>query len=210
MKANILNMTHNPKRLHVKRKLATKEGVEYDLSEYLSKLFKAFSGAVRMFEEEIVKTPPQSRARAFEASLLNSKMIQSIQEHFPKNWKFGKYKRFLLNLEGYTVLFKKLNNKNMPMNIKTSHTLAISNQMQTSLFDNESISVDPILFFGYRKDKTGRIFDPKLVYIDENKIQWTLTNVNEEVTVTPSLITPKVEKAVPVLKDGLKKDKKTS
>lgn len=203
-------MTHSPQRLLVKRKLATKKGVEYDLSEYLSNLFKAFSGAVKLFEEEIVKTPPQSRARAFEASLLNSKMIQSVQEHFPNNWKFGKYKRFLLNLKGYTVLFKKLNNKNIPMNIKTSHTLAISNQMQTSLFDNESISVDPILFFGYRRDKTGRIFDPKLVYIDENKIQWTLTNEHEEITVTSDLITQKAKKAVPVLKEGLKKDKKTS
>lgn len=203
-------MTKNPIRLQVKRRLATREGVEYDLSEYLSTLFKAFSGAVSMYEQEIVMTPPQSRARAFEASLLNSKMIQSIQQHFPQNWRFGKYKRFLLNIKGYTVLFKKLNNKNMPMNIKTSHTKAISNQMQTSLFDHTNISFDPILFFGYRKDKTGRIFDPKLVYIDEDRLQWKITADSEIKTFVPSITQPKVEKAVPVLKIGLKKDKKTS
>lgn len=203
-------MIQSPIKVNVKRKLATRKGVEHDLSMYLSKLFNAFHMASEMYEQEIVKTPPQSRARAFEASLLNSKMIQSIQEHFPENWRFGKYKRFLLNVEGYTVLFKKLNNKNMPMNVKTSHSSAISNQMQTSLFDNNSISVDPILFFGYRKDKTGRIFDPKLVYIDEDKIQWTLTDESNMNEITPSLGTPEIEKAVPVIKVGLNKKKKTS
>lgn len=202
-------MTKTPTRT-IKRKLATREGVEYDLSDYLTKLFKSFSRAVSLFEDEIVNTPPQARARAFEASLLNSKMIQSIQENFPDNWKFGKYKRFLLNLQGYTVLFKKLNNKNMPMNIKTSHSSGIINQMQTSLFDNTEISLDPILFFGYRKDKTGRIFDPKLVYIDENKIQWTLINDTNEIVAEPILNKKPVEKAVPKLKIDLKKDKKSS
>lgn len=203
-------MTQNPIRLNIKRKLATQKGVEHDLSDYLSRLFSAFSKAVMMYEQEIVKTPPQSRARAFEASLLNSKMIQSIQESFPNNWRFGKYKRFLLNVKGYTVLFKKLNNKNMPMNVNTSHSLAISNQMQTSLFANTTISVDPILFFGYRKDKTGRIFDPKLVYIDENKVQWKITHEIETSILTPNLNMPSIKKAVPVVKIGLKKEKKTS
>ncbi len=204
-------MTPNPSRLNYKRTLATKEGVAHDLNIYLSRLFQTFYKAVSMFEEEIIKTPPQSRARAFEASLLNSKMIQSVQENFPENWRFGKYKRFLLNVKGYTVLFKKLNNKNMPMNIKTSHSLAISNQMQISLFENSSISIDPILFFGYRKDKTGRIFDPKLVYIDENKVNWTLDSntINESLNI-PLLKTVAIEKAVPKLKENLKDVKRNS
>lgn len=195
----------------IKRRLATSNECQNDLDIQLPIMFKAFSDAVRMYETEIIQTPPQSRARAFEASLLNSKMIQSIQSNFPINWKFGKYKRFLLNIQGYTVLFKKLNGKNMPMNIKTSHASAISNQMQTSLFDNNHVSINPILIFGYKKDKLGNIFDPKLVYIDEEKVQWSLTesiiNNNQDVK---SLSKVSIEKVAPKLKENLKEIKKTS
>ncbi len=194
-----------------KRRLATSKECQIDLNEQLPIMFKAFTEAVRMYENEIIQTPPQSRARAFEASLLNSKMIQSIQSNFPVNWKFGKYKRFMLNLQGYTVLFKKLNGKNMPMNIKTSHATAISNQMQTSLFDNDRKSINPILIFGYKKDKLGNIFDPKLVYIDEDQVQWTLTEDivqnNEDVK---RLSKVSIEKVMPKLKENLKEIKKTS
>jgi hypothetical protein len=188
----------------VKRRLATSEECQVDLNEQLPVMFKAFTEAVRMYENEIIQTPPQSRARAFEASLLNSKMIQSIQVNFPVNWKFGKYKRFMLNLQGYTVLFKKLNGKNMPMNIKTSHATAISNQMQTSLFANERKSINPILIFGYKKDKLGSIFDPKLVYIDEEQVKWSLTeNVVIDTENVKRLSKVSIEKTLPKLKKNL-------
>ena len=194
-----------------KRATATPEGCQIDLKEQLNLMFISFTEALRMYEKEIIQTPPQSRARAFEASLLNSKMIQSVQENFPINWKFGRYKRFMLNLKGYIVLFKKLNGKNMPMNIKTSHTTSISNQMQTSLFSDGLISVNPILIFGYNKDKLGNIFDPKLVYIDEEKVKWTLTeDLIENNQDIKHLKAVSIEKTLPKLKENLREIKKTS
>uniref|UniRef100_UPI0040493FDD hypothetical protein n=1 Tax=Flavobacterium sp. TaxID=239 RepID=UPI0040493FDD len=194
-----------------KRTIATSEGCQIDLKDQLNMMFISFTEAVRMYEKEIIQTPPQSRARAFEASLLNSKMIQSIQTNFPINWKFGRYKRFMLNLKGYIVLFKKLNGKNMPMNIKTSHTTSISNQMQTSLFSEGLKSINPILIFGYNKDKLGNIFDPKLVYIDEEKVKWTLTeDLIQTNQVTTHLNALSIEKTLPKLKENLREIKKTS
>jgi len=197
--------------LRPKRRLASLNECKIDLATELPIMFKAFQNAVTLYEKEITLTPPESRARAFEASLLNSKMIQSIQTFFPNNWKFGKYKRFLLNVQGYTVLFKKLNNKDMPMNITTSHSDAIMNQYQTSLFNNHSFSINPILFFGYKKDKFGNIQNPKLVYIDEDQVKWTIDNYFiKNLENAKTLNTSTTEKASPKLKQGSEKKTGTS
>lgn len=157
-----------------KRKLISKKECLYDLESELQVMFQAFSEAVKLFEQEVILTPIASRAKNFEASLLNSKMMQCIQKYFPDNWKFGKYKRFILRVNGYNVLFKKLNGKDMPMNVKTFLSDAIANQRQYSLFNDLPEVADPIVFFGYRKDKFGNIISPKLVYIDENHVKWVI------------------------------------
>lgn len=157
-----------------KRKLISKKECLHDLESELQTMFRAFSEATQLYEQEIVSTPPVSRAKNFEASLLNSKMMQCIQKYFPVNWKFGKYKRFILRVNGYNVLFKKLNGKDMPMNVKTVLSDAIANQLQYSLFNDSPEVADPIVFFGYRKDKLGNITSPKLVYIDENHVNWEI------------------------------------
>lgn len=167
-----------------KRRLATFSGCQFDLRSELPKIFAAFEEACEKYEKEIRMTPPQSRARGFEASLLNSKMIQSIQNHFEESWKFGKYKRFILRVNGYQILFKKLNSKNLPMNIKTVNSQAISNQLSLPLFGNTTYVEEPILFFGYRKDKFGIINNPKLVYVDDSKVRWIITSDNVEITET--------------------------
>ena len=151
-------------------------------------MFQAFSEAVELFEQEIVLTPLASRAKNFEASLLNSKMMQCIQKYFPDNWRFGKYRRFILRVKGYNVLFKKLNGKDMPMNVKTFLSDAIANQLQYSLFNDSNEVIDPIVFFGYRKDRFGNIISPKLVYIDENHVKWIIdSNDIKEVKVVSSM-----------------------
>lgn len=182
------------KRSAVKRRLATETECKNDLRNELIPMFEAFNLACINYESEVIQTPIGARARGFEASLLNSKMIQSIQTTFPNDCKFGKYKRFILRLEGYTVLFKKLNNKNMPMNIKTKYSLAINDQLAMSLFEDTSTAVDPILFFGYRKDKFGNVIDPKLVYIDDNKVNWTITEKDVQIRINvPQLEIEKAE-----------------
>ncbi len=75
----------------------------------------------------------------------------------------------MLRVNGYIMLFKKLNSKNMPMNVPTRFSSSIQNQEQGYLFDMYDNGTEPILFFGYNKSRFGEIINPKLVYIDENK-----------------------------------------
>lgn len=184
-----------------KRRIATLDSTRFDLSNELPIMFKAFHEAYELYESEITQTPPQARARGFEASLLNSKMIQSIQKHFPAHWKFGKYKRFTLHTKGYIILFKKLDKYNKPMNIKTKSVEAISDQLTLPLFDGANAVEEPILFFGYRKDNLGNIADPKLVYLDEGKVKWIVT-LDDISTVQPIVLPRKVQPATPILREG--------
>ncbi|MDX9694383.1 MAG: hypothetical protein RBT49_01190 [Bacteroidales bacterium] len=201
MLTNVKKISYNPNE---KRRLASLEGCKVDLKEDLPLMFKAFNQAFAAYESEVVQTPPEARARGFEASLLNSKMIQSIQSNFPINWKFGKYRRFTLRIKGYIVLFKKFDNRGLPMNIITKSVTAISQQLSLSLFDEVSFVAEPILFFGYRKDKMGNIADPKLVYIDEDKIKWTITH-DEILTIKTTSISKEEKVAKPKFKESINK-----
>lgn len=157
-----------------KRRLASFEVTQVDLKKELPLLFKAFHKAVIDFEREISLTPKEARATGLEASLLNSKVRYHIQQSFPENWKLCKYKRFVLRINGYNILIKKLNNQDLPMNIKTNNSEAINYQLSLPLFDMLDV-VEPIIYFGYRKDRFGGIINPKLVYVDEGNVRWTMT-----------------------------------
>lgn len=204
----IQNYENNSNLRYNKRRLATIDGTKFDLKSELPLMFKAFREAYELYASEIRRTPPEARARGFEASLLNSKMIQAIQKYFPDNWKFGKYKRFTLRTNGYIILFKKLDRYNRPMNIKTKSVEAISQQLSLPLFNQETFVEEPILFFGYKKDSVGNITEPKLVYLDEEKIKWIVTA--DDVRVDKSIERPtKTQKvATPILKKGKEVNKK--
>lgn len=193
-----------------RRKIISNEDVcMIELEKELPLFFRLFEEAVSLFEKEIVLTPPTARARSLEATLLNSKIIQCVQQFFPDNWRFGKYKRFILRLKGYIVLFKKLNGKNMPMNIKTKSSDAIANQLQYPMFEEFDDAIEPIVFFGYRKDSIGNILDPKLVYIDENKLRWTITR--DKVKGDSALVNmPKIETENPIIIRKSAKKNRTS
>jgi hypothetical protein len=196
----ITNLT-NLNQVAIKRRTAKDTECQIDLQKELPLIFNAFKNAASTFEKEVIQTPIEARGRGFEASLLNSKMIHSIQTTFPNNWKYGKYKRFILRVNKYSILFKKLNNKNMPMNINTNFSTAISNQFTMSLFDEGTTSIDPILFFGYKKNKLGNITEPKLIYIDDSTLQWTITEENIINLSDNKIINVEtIEKATPKIK----------
>ena len=158
-----------------RKRIINPKECEFELREILQRLFNTFWNAVRLYESEISLTPIQSRCRGFEANYLNSKIIQCIQAEFEDEWFFGKYNRFIFRINGYIILFKKLNKKDMPMNIPTKYSLSLTNQQQGSLFDKDDNGSEPILFFGYNKNRFGEIINPKVVYIDENEIRSTIT-----------------------------------
>lgn len=180
----------------------------HDLKGELRSLFEAFYKAVSLYEKEIVLTPPEARCRGHEAVILNSKMIQCVMEKFPENSKFGKYKRFMVRINGYICFFKKLNNRNLPMNIQTIHSNLLANQQQGKLFDFDDDGSEPILYFGYNKSKLGEIKNPKLVYIDESKLMWQITEMdisNSKHIQSIPAISDKTPSKGAVLREGTKK-----
>src|SRR5690606_23483455 len=124
---------------------------------------------------------------------------------------YGRYRRLILKVKGYVILFKKLNSKGMPMNIYTENVRKLSNQeIQLSLFNESKYSESPILYFGYEKNKLGEYTQPRIVYIDENKIKFVIDaeqmgytiDLFSEVETSPATV-----KVKPILKDKLKKQK---
>lgn len=186
-----------------KRIISAKE-CEIELGSILTKLFEAYEDAVKQYNKEIVLTPPEARMRGFEAHLLNVKIVQSIQKYFCRDWKTGKYGRFMLYVKGYIILFKKLDKNDMPMNIRTKMTDSIGNQLQGRLFQDDEAPTAPILFFGYKKNQFGELVDPKLVYIDENKVKWAINKPATEGLKPTVVLKPSVPAASVSLKGANK------
>ncbi len=157
-----------------KRRQVSLEECLFDLQEDLPKIFSAFKDGVKKYNQISSMISSQAKVR-FEASLLNATIIESLQNNFPNNWKWGKYKRFILRLNEHIFLIKKLKANNKPMNVKTKHVNMISNQLSLPLFSEEVYQDDPILFFGYKVDKFGEVNSPQLVYIDEDKVKWVIS-----------------------------------
>ncbi|PIB33206.1 hypothetical protein BFP78_02800 [Gaetbulibacter sp. 5U11] len=206
MSTNILRINESTNRRGKRRQVSKVECLQ-DLKKDLPKFFLAFNKAVKKFNKVSSLFNPESKVR-FNASVLNTSIVESFQEEFSNNWKWGKYKRFILKLEDYIFLVKKLNNNNKPMNIKTKHVNTISNQLSLSLFNSDVYQDDPILFFGYKIDRMGEIISPQIVYIDEDNVRWIVSE--NDVTLDNNLFESDRtnKKTVKVnLKEALKRKK---
>lgn len=96
------------------------------------------------------------------------------------------------------------------MNVPTILTQAISNQLTLPLFSGESRAEDPILFFGYQKDRFGNIVNPQLVYLDEDKLQWVITEQDLDTKISVQLPKEAPKVAEPLLKKGKGSDRKAN
>ena len=171
------------------RRVINPKECQNDLNDILGDLFAAFHKAVKTFNSEVANTPVEYRARCMEATLFNSKLLQCLGETFGADLKRGKYSRRFLYQNGYIILLKKLDGNGMPMNIKTKLSSSIANQQEGNLFNTEEDGTSPILFFGYSKTKFGEIRNPRLVYVDEEKVKWVIT---EDMIVEKKLDNPEV------------------
>ena len=173
----------------------------------LIKFFYAFENAKEKFGSTMKLFPPQARSRGFEASVFQTCLLGELQKAFPEKWKFWKYKRFVITFCGHSFLFKKLNKKGMPMNIKTNANESIINQMQTQLFDPTDYE-NPIVFFGWEKSKSGGLINPHFVYIDEGQIRWELRKDELTSLNTPIILVPnETERLLPKVKEQSKRKK---
>lgn len=160
-----------------KRRLVSSKECKKDLKGKLESIFKAVDEGVDKYNFIRTIFNPESKTRGYDAGTLNTAIVECLQREFSDHWKWGKYKRFILNLPGYLFLVKKLDNKGFPMNIRTKHSISIANQAQLCLFD-EDVVYEPIIYIGYQVTKTGEVVNPRLVYIDEEEIKWEMTKDN--------------------------------
>lgn len=155
-----------------KRIVLSKEKCLESLFLYRNDISTAYNEAINNYNRELSHTIPEARTR-FDSVLLHAKMVESFILHFPNNYRKGKYGRIIFRFDGVQLLIKKLNRNNRPSNVKTKLTDAILGQLQLSLFENESGVEEPIIFFGYSKDKYGFISNPRIIYYD-NGLQWQI------------------------------------
>ncbi|HCZ8396919.1 MULTISPECIES: hypothetical protein [Elizabethkingia] len=165
------------RRMQGKRSLADLETCKLELKETLKKMFIAYDGAIGRANGFFANIPPESRARNFEPTVLQSCFADEVFQIFENNKAFyGKYKRLIVRSDGYLILFKKLNDKGLPMNIKTNNVQSILNQsMVLDLFADSDYNDEPILYFGYQKNRAGLYEKPQLIYIDEDRVKFTIT-----------------------------------
>jgi hypothetical protein len=163
------------RRLQGKRMLANYDACKVELKKELQLLFTTYNESLDSASTMLSMFPPQSRSRILEASIIQSCFAESLMKNFGERAFFGKYKRLILRLNGYVILFKKLDSKGFPMNIKTLNVQSILNQNQVlDLFAESDYNDKPILYFGYQKNRLGEYVNPQLIYIDEGEIKFSI------------------------------------
>lgn len=198
------------RKLQGKRLLADYETCKIELRIQLELLFETFDAAIAKANRILFELPRAIRARGTEASIVQSCFAEELFFNFGTKAFFGKHRRLILLEKGYVILFKKLNNRGMPMNIQTDNIQSILNQnMSSDLFANTEYGEDPILYFGYQKNRIGEYINPQLIYIDEGLIQFTISRDDispmdidtQIVLIDPDIRTPKSGEVVPSLKE---------
>lgn len=167
---------NSSRRMQGKRLLAEHGNCKLELSKDLVLLFKTFESALSSTREELLNFKVQYRSRTLEASIMQSYFAEYLQQNFSNKAFYGKYKRLVLRTNGYLILFKKLDGKGYPMNIKTLNVQSILSQNQVlDLFADSDYNDEPILYFGYQKNRFNEYVNPQLIYIDDNEIKFSIS-----------------------------------
>lgn len=193
------------RRMQGKRVLAVNETCKIELNKEIQFLHKAYEEALAKASLALSMFPLHSRSRTLEASVIQSCFAESLLENFPNKAFFGKYRRLILRVKGYLILFKKLSEKGYPMNIKTLNVQSILNQNQVlDLFSETDYNDEPILYFGYQKNRVGEYVNPQLIYIDEGEIKFTITeaDIQVQLSITSTVNKNETVEVKPKLKDN--------
>ncbi len=179
MFTNLLKKSEIDNSRFGKRREVSKQECLLDLKNELPKVFKAVEKGIEDAHHFSEQIKPESQTGIFKANLLSTMIRSSIQDYYPPyensfGWKYAKNERFTLLVNGYVLLFKKLDDNSKPQNILTEIVKSISEQLEFPLFNSDIHKNDPILFFGYKKKKTGEIHSLQIVYIDEDKVKWII------------------------------------
>lgn len=191
------------RRMQGKRRLASESECKVELKKELQLLFNIFYTALDKTNIVLSAFQPSHRSRTFEASVMQSSFAEALSDSFGEKAFYGKYKRLILRTNGYLILFKKLNEKGRPMNIKTINVQSILSQNQVlDLFANSDYNDEPILYFGYQKNRFGQFVNPQLVYIDDCEINFSIIEKDIEIALASSTKrkVDDIKEVVPTLK----------
>ncbi|WP_411810822.1 hypothetical protein ACLB9Y_11405 [Chryseobacterium scophthalmum] len=178
---------NSSRQLQGKRRLANYDGCLHDLKDTLPDLFDVFKAAVDKTNDKLKDFKPEARSGNLEPTILQTCFAEELFSRFKFKASYGKFFRITLRSNGYIILFKKLSNTNKPMNILTKNVQNINNQKQTlNLFatNDSDYQDEPILFFGYKKNKLNKIVDPQLVYLDEGHVKFTVKQSEVAIPLT--------------------------
>lgn len=190
------------RRMQGKRRLALENECKVELKKELQLLFNVFYTALDKTNIVLSSFQPSHRSRTFEASVMQSSFAEALSNSFGDKAFYGRYKRLILRTNGYLILFKKLNRKGKPMNIKTMNVQSILSQNQVlDLFANSDYNDEPILYFGYQKNRFGQFVNPQLIYIDDGEVNFSINEnaLDLKIPVSISKVT-EVQEVVPKLK----------
>ncbi|AFM04010.1 hypothetical protein Fleli_1592 [Bernardetia litoralis DSM 6794] len=180
----------------MKRKTADHQKCKNDLKNDFISLMEAFAETLVKTNKVLTNFSLLRRPRSLEATVIQGFFADIVYEKFGEKASLGKYKRFVLRLEGYLVLFKKLDNQGYPMNVKTRANQHILNQSQLlELFPESNYNNLPILFFGYKKNKFGLCVKPQLIYIDNEQVQFVIdeSDFDIELPMINNITMPEVD-----------------
>lgn len=157
-----------------KRQAFSKEDAVELLRQNAVQIFSAFDEALDKYNVEIQQTSPLARTR-LDSPLLHAKITDSFIATFPENTIIGKYRRIIFRYVGNgnkcQLIIKKLSKSSRPSYISTRLSNTILSQGQCELFDGEeSAKREPLLIFGYTKDRFGNLTNPRIVYFDEEPV----------------------------------------
>lgn len=191
------------RRMQGKRRLASESECKVELKKELQLLFNLFYTALDKTNAVLSAFQPSHRSRTFEASVMQSSFAESLSNSFGEKAFYGRYKRLILRTNGYLILFKKLNGKGKPMNIKTINVQSILSQNQVlDLFSNSDYNDEPILYFGYQKNRFGQFVNPQLIYIDDGEVNFSIgeKDIESNISISTKVEVNEIKEVVPKLK----------
>jgi len=191
------------RRMQGKRRLASESECKVELKKELQLLFNVFYTALEKTNTVLSVFQPSHRSRTFEASVMQSSFAESLSNSFGDKAFYGRYKRLILRTNGYLILFKKLNGKGKPMNIKTINVQSILSQNQVlDLFSNSDYNDEPILYFGYQKNRFGQFVNPQLIYIDDGEVNFSIgeKDIENNISISAKVEVNEIKEIVPKLK----------
>lgn len=182
----------------MRRTISLEEALE-GLRDAAQTMFAAYEEGLRHFNRVIsLFETPEARTNRLEAGVMHSCLVEAFVKAFPDyvvpNTKYG---RFILRIAETQIIIKRINEAGKPSYVPTILSDKILTQSSASLFDDEdeAAKAEPVLIFGYTRNKVGEFVDPRIVYFKGSPI-WVIAADDVMAKVAPVTGTARTERIV--------------